>query len=188
MLRRRQERVHRYRSHCHETNRDHKADVSPSTPRDRALRDAPLGREEPQSVGKVPRGAENSNRVKSNCPGMTEHFILDFAECRTRMRQNVYAVEAQMPCMPNDVEKGDCAGPSLGGVQPVAGPWIFGHIAFATRPDIKAIKRVVENGQPDSKQLQPEDEWETAQKCDLICVSTRPFRGEGVGNEMLDQK
>ena len=119
---------------------------------------------------------------------MADHFILHFAERRSGMREQVHAVEAQVPRVPHDVQKRDGAGPALRGVHPVARPRILGHIALAARPDVETVERVVQNRQPDSEQLEPEDKWEAGEKRNLIGVRAGAFRGESVGNEMLDQE
>src|SRR5215472_11997549 len=47
LLRRSEKRKHRCRTHCHKADRNHEANISPASVRDRAWRDAPLRGEQP---------------------------------------------------------------------------------------------------------------------------------------------
>ena len=100
----------------------------------------------------------------------------------------MYAREANMPGMPAHVKKGDGAGPALRGVHPVAGPGIPANIGVAAIPDVEAIERVKENREPDAEQFQRDDKRETGEKFDLLGIRRRAIDGEGVGDEVLNQK
>ena len=90
------------------------------------------------------------------------------------MTQDVNAAKTQMPGVPDDVEEDDSAGPTLGGEHPIARPGIFGNVAFAAEPDVEAVKRVVENRQPDSKQLQVENKREAGEQLHLLGIAPGP--------------
>ena len=104
------------------------------------------------------------------------------------MTQDVNATEAQMPGVPDDVEENDSAGPALRGKHPVAGPGIFGNVALSAKPDVEAVKRVVENRQPDPEQLQIEDEREAREQFDLFGIRCRAAGRKRIRDEVLDQK
>ena len=104
------------------------------------------------------------------------------------MSQDVHPAEAQMPGVPHDVAEGDGAGPALQGEHPVSGPGIVGDVALAPEPDIEAIKRVVQNRQPDPEELEVENKRKAGQQFDLLGVSARAAGGECVGDKVLNQK
>src|SRR5205814_8939482 len=122
-----------------ECNADHETNISPALSRNRTLRDSPLRREQPQPVCKMPRRTENSRGIKRYCPGMPNHLRLHFAECRCRVRQNMYAAEAQMPGVPAHVEERDGPRPTLRSVHPVPHPGVSAHVALAASPNVKAV-------------------------------------------------
>lgn len=119
---------------------------------------------------------------------MPDQFILHFSKCRTRIREQMHTAKAQMPGVPPHKEERDGARPALGRVHPVAGPWIFGNIAFTAVPDIEAVERVIQNWQPDSEKLESNNKRKTAQELDLFRICAGAFGREGVRNEMLDEK
>lgn len=90
--------------------------------------------------------------------------------------------------MPDHVEECNGAGPSLRRIHPVAGPRIFRNIAFAAIPDKETVKRVIQNRQPDTEQLQSHNEREAAQEFNLFAVRARPLSRKGVRKEVLDEK
>jgi len=47
---------------------------------------------------------------------------------------------------------------------------------------------VIEDRQPDAKQLERHDKGETAEEFNLLGIGGRPAGGEGIGNEMFDQE
>ena len=104
------------------------------------------------------------------------------------MAQDVNATKAQMPGVPDDVEKNDAAGPALGGEHPVASPGVVGYIALAAEPDVETVQGVVENRQPDPEQLQVENKREAGEQFDLLGVRPRAPGSERIGDEMLNQK
>src|SRR5579862_1464521 len=143
-----QERIHSDRAHGHKQESDYAADVTEAPPGRVAGRDSPFGGEQPQSIREVPGGAENSDGVKRDGPGVLK-FQLHLAKGRVGMSQNVNPTEAQMPGVPHDVEEGDAAGPALQSEHPVAGPGIICDVTLAPEPDIEAVEGVIEDGQPD---------------------------------------
>src|SRR5213080_4986686 len=74
---------------------------------------------------------------------------IQFALCRRPRRE--------MSGVPDHVEEGDGAGPALRSEHEIAGPGIIRNVAFSAIPNVEAIQRVIENGQPDSEQLQIKD-------------------------------
>jgi len=104
------------------------------------------------------------------------------------MTQDVNSAEAQMPCVPNYVEKNNSARPALGGKHPVAGPGIFGYVALAAKPNVEAVKRVIKNRQPNPEQLQIEDEREARKQFDLFGIRGGSSRCKRIRDEVLDQK
>src|SRR5207247_7381930 len=99
-------------------------------------------------------------------------LILHFAEGRAGIGQDMHAAEAQMPGVPDHVEEGDGAGPALRSEHEIAGPGIIRNVAFSAIPNVEAIQRVIENGQPDSEQLQIRSEEHTSElqsRVDLVC-------------------
>src|SRR6266542_4380559 len=93
---------------------------------------------------------------------------LHFAKCRSGIRENVHPAKSQMPRMPTHIEEGNGPSPALRRVHPIARPGIVGDIALAAPPNIEAVKRVIKNGQLDTKQF------------NLLRVSSRTFGGKGV--------
>src|SRR6185369_3740104 len=182
-----QERPHGHRSHGHEQQTDSEADVAEAASGRVAGGDPPLGGEQPQAIGEVPGGTENSQRVKGKRPGVLK-LQLYFAERGIGMSQEVDTTKAQVPGVPHDVEKRNAAGPALGAEHPVAGPGIVGDVTFAAEPDVEAVKRVVKNRQPDPEQLEVENEGKARQQFDLLGVRGGATRRERVRHEMLDQE
>ena len=74
----------------------------------------------------------------------------------------MHTAESQVPGVPGHIEECDGPGPALRGVHPVPCPRIGYCVALAAIPDIKTVKRVIENGQPDAEQLQSHDKGEAA--------------------------
>src|SRR6476620_1744590 len=100
----------------------------------------------------MPRRAEDSHGIKRDRPGMRK-LRLYLAESRIRVGKQMNSAKPQMPGMPDDVSEGKSARPALQVIHPVAGPGIFANIAVAAGPDKEAIKRVIQNRQPDADQL-----------------------------------
>ena len=115
-------------------------------------------------------------------------FILNFAEGRRRIRQDMYAAETQVPGVPDHVKERDRAGPALRRVHPVARPGIRPDIAFAAKPDVEAVEGVVADGNPNPEKLQQEDEGDAAQEFDLLGVGAWALGGKRVRDKVLDQK
>ena len=93
-----------------------------------------------------------------------------------------------MPGVPDHVEKSDGAGPALRSIHPVSGPGILAKIAVTPIPNIKTVEGVIENGQPDTKQLKTYYEREAAEQFNLFCVSGWASSRKCVGNEMFDEE
>src|SRR5947207_471358 len=113
---------------------------------------------------------------------------LHFAKCRGGIRENVHPAKAQMPGMPDDIEEANSASPALRRVHPIPSPGIVRHIALAASPNVKAIKRVIKNRQPNTKQLQADHEGKATEEFNLLCVCSRTFGSEGIRYKMLNQK
>jgi len=182
-----QERPHGHRSHGYEQQTDSEADVAEAASGRVAGGDPPLGGEQPQAIGEVPGGTENSQRVKGKRPGVLK-LQLYFAERGIGMSQEVDTTKAQVPRVPHDVEKRNAAGPALGGEHPVAGPGIVGDVTFAAEPDVEAVESVVENRQPDPEELEIENERKARQQFHLLGIRAGATGGECVGDEMFDQE
>src|SRR5256885_6044999 len=104
------------------------------------------------------------------------------------MSQQVDAAEAQMPGMPGHVEEGDGAGPALRGIHPVAQPGVIPNVRTPAKPNVEAVKGVIQNWQPDSEEFESYDERESRKQLNLFRIGVRAFGGEGIGNKMFDQK
>src|SRR4029453_3888824 len=115
--------------------------------------DAPLGEEEPDAVGEVPRSGDQADHVEDEQRRVIE-LLLYFAEGCAGMDVEVDAGEAHRPSVPKDVSECDAASPALGGVHPVAGPGVVGDASFAAIPDVKAVQAVESDGEPNSEQFQ----------------------------------
>src|SRR5215467_12338309 len=98
------------------------------------------------------------------------------------------AGEAHGVGMPGDIGKRDCAGPALRRIHKVAGPWVLAHIRLSAEPDIKTIKRVIKKRNVDANDLQDGHKRQAGEEFDLVGVCVWTIGGEGVGDEMLQQK
>src|SRR5467141_2677270 len=115
-------------------------------------------------------------------------FSLHFAEGRAGICQDMHAAEAQMPGVPDHVEEGDGAGPALRSEHEIAGPGIIRNVAFSAIPNVEAIQRVIENGQPDPEQLQIKDKRKAGEEVDLLGVGSWTAGCKGIRDEVLDEK
>src|SRR5258708_34504321 len=77
-----QERTHGKRSHGHEQQSDGEADIAEPAAGSVSRSDPPLGGEQPQSIGEVPGGAENSQGIERDSPRVLK-FQLHFTEGAT---------------------------------------------------------------------------------------------------------
>ena len=93
-----------------------------------------------------------------------------------------------MPGMPGHVEEGYGSGPALSGVHPVARPGVVPHVGISAIPNIKAVKGVIQNGQPNAEEFKSDDEREASQQLNLFGIRAWTLGGEGVGNKMFNQK
>src|SRR5262249_52155534 len=83
----------------------------------------------------------------------------------------------------------DAPGPALSGIHPIAGPWIFAHVGIAAEPDVKAVKPVVEDRQPDAEELEKEDQRKVREETDLARVRLRAADRSGIRNKnVLEEK
>src|SRR5260370_14788583 len=128
-----EKRRERRHSHHYQCDCDRGAYDSKVSPRLIAHRDAPLGREQIQTIGKLPRGRRDSDYVKRFCPWILQ-FHLDLMEGRVRVSQQVYPAEAHGVRMPADIKKSDRPGPALGRVHEIACPRIVGDVRLAAKP------------------------------------------------------
>src|SRR5207237_1760158 len=113
-------------------------------------------------------------------------FSLHFAEGRAGICQDMHAAEAQMPCVPHHVEEGNGTRPALRSKHEITGPGIICNVALSAIPNVEAIQRVIENGQPDSKQLQIKDKRKAGRKFYLFGERSRTTRRKRIGDEVLD--
>ena len=100
----------------------------------------------------------------------------------------VDATETHCVRVPDDVSECDAAGPALKGVHPVAHPWIVDQVCLSAIPDVEAVQRVKSDGQPDAEEFQSENEWQAAEKSDLLRVCGGPIDGRGVGDDDVLEK
>src|SRR5579872_179706 len=100
----------------------------------------------------------------------------------------MHSGKAQMPGVPDHVEKRDGAGPALRSVHPVSGPGILAKIAVTPIPDVETVERMIENGQPDAEEFKTHHEREATEQFDLFCVSRRASSGKCVRDEVFDEK
>src|SRR6266436_2827158 len=84
LLRHQEERTHCQRSDQNERCSDGEADVAESAAGRVSRRNAPFGGKQPQSIGEMPRSAENAHAIKSDRPTVLK-FQLHFAEGRVGM-------------------------------------------------------------------------------------------------------
>ena len=104
------------------------------------------------------------------------------------MRRQVHAGEAQGISVLHDVDERDDAGPALRGVEPVARPGIIGDVGLALIPDEDAVEAVIEDRNPDEKQLQQKNEGQAVQKRDLPAIGVGAFEGFGVRDEVFEKE
>jgi hypothetical protein len=90
--------------------------------------------------------------------------------------------------VPHDIDECDGAHPALGAIHPISRPRIFRKITVAAIPDVKAVERVIKDGQPDAEEFQPYYKGKSTQKLDLLGISAGAFGGECVRDEMLNEK
>src|SRR5436853_6792312 len=101
----------------------------------------------------------------------------------------INSAEAHGPGMPDDVGKRDDASPALRGIHPVARPGIIGDIRLAAPPDVKAVQRMKQDGQPDAEQFKHSYEWQSAKKTNLTSVGGRSTSGGSVRDQdVFEQK
>ena len=90
--------------------------------------------------------------------------------------------------MLHDVDERDDAGPTLRGIEPIAGPGIIGDVGLALIPDEDAVEAVVEDRNPNEKKLKQKNEGQAVQKCDLPTIDLGAFEGFSVRDEVLEKK
>ena len=127
----------------------------------------------------MPGSGDDAERVEGDHPRIVE-LRLHLGKCQVWIRRQVHAGKAQRVSMLHDVDEGDDAGPALRGIEPVAGPGIIGDVAFALIPDEDAVKSVVEDRNPNEKQLEKKNEGQAVQKRDLPAIGLGAFEGFGV--------
>ncbi|MNW05238.1 hypothetical protein D3C71_2014560 [compost metagenome] len=91
--------------------------------------------------------------------------------------------------MPSDKQKRDNPGHPLELKQPVAVKAVVFRVVPGRVGHVQTINSVIENGQPDTKQLQKEDKRQSVQPFDLLYESFMPVMISAViGEQMLDHK
>src|SRR5580704_135577 len=114
----------------------------------------------------MPRSRDQAHYIK-NEQWSLQNFRLHLAERSVREGVQVHAGKAHGPRMPENVDKGDAAGPALGRIHPVAGPGIFHRISVSAVPDVETVECVERDWQPDAEQLKKEDQREICEKAHL---------------------
>src|SRR5574340_1158913 len=114
LLRRRAELRDAGQAHAAHHQEEQQADDQQVPARALAGGDAPLGAEQPDAVGEVPRRRDQADDVEDELP-RDRQLRLHFAERRAREGVQVDPVEAQVPDVPADIEEDDAVGPALEG-------------------------------------------------------------------------
>src|SRR5208282_781248 len=182
-----QESVHAGRADGNQAKREREAEIAKAAARPFPRRDAPLRREQPQSVAEVPGSGDDRDRVKGDHPRILE-FCLNLGERLHGVRRQVHAGEAQIISMLHHVDERDDASPALGAVKPIALPRIIDDVGVALIPDVDAVEAVVKDRNPDKEQLQKKNSGQAIEKLDLLAVSLNAFEGFGVRDEMFEKE
>src|SRR5260370_6789615 len=90
--------------------------------------------------------------------------------------------------MLHDVDEGHDAGPALWGVEQGARPGIIGDVGLAMIPDENSVEAVIEDRNPNEKQLQQKNEGQAVQKRDLPAIGVGAFEGFGVRDEVFEKE
>ena len=129
------------------------ADIAKSLARGLAGRDAPLGREEPDAVSKMPADGDHGDHVDGQHPGIGQLHAAPW-EGRAGILGQADAHEALPQDVLHDVSEGDQAGLALGDVHPVAGPGVIDDVRLAAQPDVDAVDAVIQDRQEDEDPLE----------------------------------
>src|ERR1700680_25058 len=178
---------------AHQAHRAHEQKKSQAQPEKSLLRlvagnNSPLGREQPDAIGEMPRGANQPDHVEGKQQRVM-NLRRNLAERELRMIVQVNPGKAHRVGMPQDVKEGDAAGPALRRIQPVSSPGIFRNVALAAIPDVETVERMERDGQPDPEQFKEENQGKICQKADLARVGRRSAdRGRVRNQSMFKEK
>src|SRR5690349_2670668 len=101
------------------------------------------------------------------------------------MREQVRSGEAHGVGVPDDVNKGDAAGPALRRIHEISRPGIIADVGLAAEPDIEAVKCVVQQRDVDADRFKNRNEGQPRKKLYLRAIRIWAVGGKGVRNEML---
>ena len=163
------------------------ANPGEAPPRLFAWRDTPLGREEPDSVGKVPADGDHGDDVEGQDPGIRK-FCLHLVKRHARIVGQVRAHETLGGHVVADVNECEDAGPALRGVHPVAGPGVIHDVRSAAEPNEDAVDGVVSDGNENENPFQHAHRRQAIEELHLRRVGRGAFQRLEVGDEMLQQK
>ena len=135
----------------------------------------------------MPGSGDDAERVKGDHPRIVK-LCLHLRKCLVGMRRQVHAGETQRVSMLHDVDEGDDAGPALRGIEPIAAPGIIADVGLALIPDENAVEGVVEDRNPNKKQLQEKNEGQAVQKRDLPAIGLGAFEGFSVRDEVFEKE
>src|SRR5579859_6955558 len=178
---------HRYPADQDQSDRQYRA--SPTHPLARGFTDcnAPLGTEQIYAVREVPRRGNDPDQIKHPSPPVLK-LGLHLVKRGIRMCEQVCSGEAHGVGVPDDVNKGDAAGPALGRIHEISRPGIIADVGFAAKPDIEPVKRMVQKRNIDADNFKNQNEGQPSKKLYLRAIRIGAIGGKGVGNEMLKQE
>src|SRR5271157_511145 len=148
----------------------------------------PLRREQPDSIREVPRSRDQTHHIEQKEKRL-KYFMLHLAERSPRIVVEIDSGKPHRPGVPHDVSEGDGPGPALRRVHPVASPRISDRISVSAIPDVKPVKGVKRNRQPDPKQFEEEHERKIGQEAHLALVGMRTTdRGRVRDQDVLEEE
>ncbi len=174
-------------SHAGKQHSERDADITEAAARSFSRRNAPLGGEEPDAVGKVPADGDHRNHVDGKDPRIRK-LVLHFGECHAGILRQAHAHEALRRNVVCDIRKCDQAGVALRQVHPVPCPRVVHNVRFAAQPDVDAIDRVIQNRQKDKNPLQHAHQRQAVEKLHLLAVGDRPLQRFEVREQVLEEK
>src|ERR1700722_5750728 len=157
LLRTRPERSEAGQPYARQDEKECQAQNQKSFPRLLPGNDSPFRAKKPDAIGEMPRSCHESHHIKQKQRRL-KYLTLHFAKRCVRRRMQIDAREAHGVRVPNDVDERNPAGPALRRVHPIAGPGIGDGVSIPAIPDVKAVKRMKQDGQPDSKKLKEKNQ------------------------------
>src|SRR6478609_919421 len=152
-----EECCHRYPSDKDQSERQH--GTSPAHPLAGGFTDcnAPLGTEKIYAVREMPRRGDDPDQIKHPIPPVLK-LDLHFVKRGIGMREQVCSGKTHGVGVPEDVNKGDAAGPALRGIHEISRPGIIADVGFAAEPDVEPVQSVIQKRNIDADRFKDRNE------------------------------